>query len=135
VQRKHLHDNSFFFFEKKAKKQKSKTQSWIRELRKQQFDQEIRNSTTMTGELRYRHTQQTTTHVVEEERTTTTATTTWTTSSLADIDYDYPVKPHKLHLQGHPPLNSLNVENNGRVVFDKARVKPSSFVFVFWPVL
>lgn len=51
----------------------------------------------MTSELRYRHTQQTT-YMVEEERTTTTST--WITSSLAEIDDDYPVKPHKLDLPG-----------------------------------
>ncbi|KAG0288709.1 Protein O-mannosyltransferase 2 [Linnemannia gamsii] len=73
----------------------------------------------MTSELRYRCTQQQTiTHVVEKEQTTTI----WTTSSLAEIDDDYPVKPHKLHLQGHPPFNSLNVEIKDKVAFDKDKL-------------
>ncbi|KAG9069108.1 Protein O-mannosyltransferase 2 [Linnemannia hyalina] len=47
--------------------------------------------------------------VVEEERT-------WTTSSLAQIDDDYPVKPHKLDLQGQIKQHqhtSLKADNRG----------------------
>ncbi|KAF9903213.1 Protein O-mannosyltransferase 2 [Linnemannia zychae] len=60
----------------------------------------------MTGELRQRHVHQETT------TTTTTTTMTWKASSLADIDdADYPVKPHKLHLQGQQELStSLKAE-------------------------
>ncbi|KAF9147553.1 Protein O-mannosyltransferase 2 [Linnemannia schmuckeri] len=63
----------------------------------------------MTSELRYRYIQQTT-HMVEKEG----ITTTWTSSSLTEIDDDYPVKPYKLHLQGlhQQQLASLNAENS-----------------------
>ncbi|KAG0078089.1 Protein O-mannosyltransferase 2 [Linnemannia elongata] len=67
----------------------------------------------MTSELRYRYTQQTT--QVGEERTTITST--WKTSSLAEIDDDYPVKPHKLHLRGQieqQPQQSTSLSADNR---------------------